>query len=100
MSKVLLTGISGFVGQHCAVELLKKGYAVRGSVRQLTAEKEVRHGIAKEVEEQNLLEFCQLNLLSDEGCQESRGKKSSIDFFYSCYGRGAKKGPLKSRKLD
>ena len=31
--KVLVTGISGYVGQHCAVELLKNGYTVRGSVR-------------------------------------------------------------------
>jgi dihydroflavonol-4-reductase len=30
MKKVLVTGISGFVGQHCAAELLRKGYAVRG----------------------------------------------------------------------
>ena len=36
MKKVLVTGISGFVGQHCATELLKKGYAVRGSVRSLS----------------------------------------------------------------
>ncbi len=40
--KVLLTGISGFVGQHCAVELLKNGYTVRGSVRNLSKEQEVR----------------------------------------------------------
>jgi dihydroflavonol-4-reductase len=31
--KVLLTGISGYIGNHCAVELLKNGYSVRGSVR-------------------------------------------------------------------
>lgn len=35
MSKpiVLITGISGFVGSHVAVELVKNGYAVRGTVR-------------------------------------------------------------------
>lgn len=32
-SKVLVTGVSGFVGQHCALELLKQGYLVKGSVR-------------------------------------------------------------------
>ena len=30
MKKVLVTGVSGYVGQHCAVELLKNGYKVRG----------------------------------------------------------------------
>ena len=41
MKKVLVTGISGFVAQHCAAELLKKGYAVRGSVRNLSKTDEV-----------------------------------------------------------
>jgi len=31
MKKVLVTGVLGYIGQHCAVELLKNGYAVRGS---------------------------------------------------------------------
>ena len=39
MKKVLVTGISGYIGQHCAVELSKNGYAVRGSVRSLSKRK-------------------------------------------------------------
>ena len=27
--KVLVTGVSGYIGQHCAVELLKNGYKVK-----------------------------------------------------------------------
>ena len=49
MKKVLVTGVSGFVGQHCAVELLKNGYAVKGSVRSLSRTEEVINGIKKEV---------------------------------------------------
>jgi hypothetical protein len=30
---VLITGISGFIARHCALELLSAGYAVRGTVR-------------------------------------------------------------------
>lgn len=67
MKKVLLTGISGFVGQHCAVQLLENGYRVRGSVRNLSKEQEVRKGIAKVIDAQNNLEFCELDLLSDKG---------------------------------
>ena len=67
MKKVLVTGISGFVGQHCATELLKKGYAVRGSVRSLSKTDEVVNGIKKEVETKGNLEFCELDLMKDEG---------------------------------
>jgi len=37
--KVLLTGISGYIANHCAVELLKNGYSVRGSLRSLSKKK-------------------------------------------------------------
>jgi dihydroflavonol-4-reductase len=67
MKKVLLTGISGFVGQHCAVQLLENGYAVRGSIRNLSKEQEVRKGIAKVIDAKNNLEFCELDLMSDKG---------------------------------
>lgn len=71
MKKVLVTGISGYVGQHCAAELLKKGYAVRGSVRSLAKTKEVTEGIGKVVDPKGNLEFCELNLMKDEGWEEA-----------------------------
>jgi dihydroflavonol-4-reductase len=67
MKKVLVTGISGFVGQHCAAELLKKGYAVRGSVRTLAKTDEVVNGIKKEIDPKGNLEFCELDLMKDAG---------------------------------
>jgi len=67
MKKVLVTGVSGFVGQHCAAELLKKGYAVRGSVRSMSKTDEVVKGISKEIDPQGNLEFCELNLMKDAG---------------------------------
>jgi len=30
---VLVTGATGFVAKHCIAELLRKGYRVRGTVR-------------------------------------------------------------------
>jgi dihydroflavonol-4-reductase len=65
--KVLLTGISGYIGNHCAVELLKHGYSVRGSVRSLSKSQKVIDAIKKEVDPKDNLEFCELNLLSDVG---------------------------------
>ncbi len=31
MEKVFLTGITGYIGQHCAAELLRQGYEVLGT---------------------------------------------------------------------
>jgi len=67
MKKVLVTGISGFVGQHCAAELLKKGYAVRGSVRSLLNTSVILEGITKEVDSKGNIEFCELDLMKDTG---------------------------------
>jgi len=67
MKKVLVTGISGFVGQHCAAELLKKGYLVRGSVRSFSKNDEVIKGISKEIDPKGNLEFCELDLMKDTG---------------------------------
>lgn len=71
MKKVLLTGISGYLGQHCAVELLRNGYAVRGSVRNLSKSDEVTKAIQKEIDPKGNLEFCVLNLLQDEGWDQA-----------------------------
>ena len=50
MKKVLLTGVSGYIGLHCAVELLKKGYSVRGSLRNLDKSANVVNAIKKEID--------------------------------------------------
>lgn len=65
--KVLLTGISGYIGNHCAVELLKNGYSVRGSVRSLSKFKQLTQVIKKEIDPKGNLEFCELDLLNDSG---------------------------------
>ena len=65
--KVLLTGISGYIGHHCAVELLKNGYSVRGSVRSLSKKEKVIESISKEIDSKDNLEFCELDLLKDKG---------------------------------
>ena len=69
--KVLLTGISGYIGNHCAVELLKNGYSVRGSVRSLLKSQKVIDAIKKEVDPKDNLEFCELDLLSDDGWDDA-----------------------------
>ncbi|PWJ42855.1 NAD-dependent epimerase/dehydratase family protein [Sediminitomix flava] len=71
MKKVFLTGISGYIGLHCAVELLKQGYAVKGSVRSISKAKSIIDVIKTQVDPKDNLEFCELNLLKDDGWDEA-----------------------------
>jgi nucleoside-diphosphate-sugar epimerase len=65
--RVLLTGISGFLGGHVALELLKQGYTVRGSVRNLAKADKVRATLAAHGAYLSRLELVELDLLSDAG---------------------------------
>ena len=42
MSKILVTGGSGFIGSHCILQLLAAGHEVRTTVRSLKREADVR----------------------------------------------------------
>ena len=45
MKTVLLTGASGYIGKHIALQLLNQGYSVRASVRSLSKSDEVRGAV-------------------------------------------------------
>ena len=62
--RVLVTGASGYIALHCILELLNNGYEVKGSLRDLNREDEVRKSLGNEFNNNNL-EFCKLNLLND-----------------------------------
>ena len=70
MRKVLVTGASGFIAEHCIIELLKNNYSVKGSLRSMNREQEVREAIKTEIDDANL-EFCKLDLLKDDGWQDA-----------------------------
>ena len=67
---VLVTGVSGFIAKHCAVDLLNHGYRVRGTVRSLAKSGAVRDTIAKHADPA-LLEFAEADLMSDKGWAEA-----------------------------
>lgn len=71
MKKILVTGVSGFIAQHCASQLLSKGYAVKGSVRSKQKQNEIIEGFKNNNIPIDNLEFCKLDLLNDEGWQEA-----------------------------
>jgi dihydroflavonol-4-reductase len=63
---VLITGISGFIARHCAVEMLKAGYGVRGTVRSLSRSAEVQASLGNHADVARL-EFAAADLESDAG---------------------------------
>ena len=77
--KVLVTGASGYIALHCILELLNKGYKVKGSLRNLNRESEVRKSLGTNSKNENL-DFCKLNLLNDEGWEEA-----ASDCDYLCH---------------
>ena len=68
---VLVTGASGFVAIHCVVQLLEQGYQVRGTLRTMTREKEVRETVRKYVNADNRLEFVNADLIQDAGWERA-----------------------------
>lgn len=68
---VVVTGITGFLGSHIAIQLLNQGFNVRGTLRSLERAKQTKQIIlnnAKGREAQ--LSFFECELLSDAGWQE------------------------------
>ncbi len=68
--KVLLTGISGWIAKHTAIELLNKGYEVLGTVRNKDLIDQTKETIKKHAPIEKL-SFIKLDLLKDDGWDES-----------------------------
>lgn len=68
---VLVTGGSGFLGGWCVVELLRRGYRVRTTVRDLSREPKVRATLASEVDAGDRLSVLAADLRRDDGWEEA-----------------------------
>ncbi len=68
---VLVTGGTGYVGGWCIVELLKRGYRVRTTVRSLSKEAQIRAAVAREVEADANLMVHAADLLDDAGWDDA-----------------------------
>ncbi|MFA5899691.1 MAG: NAD-dependent epimerase/dehydratase family protein [Hyphomicrobium sp.] len=65
--KVLVTGASGFIAKYVIAELLRQGYQVQATLRNLDRAGEARRGIAGAGASADGVTFFQADLLSDEG---------------------------------
>src|SRR5215212_6513415 len=68
---VLVTGGSGFLGGWCVIELLRRGYTVRTTVRSLSREPQVRAAVGSEVDPGDRLTVLAADLTGDEGWPEA-----------------------------
>lgn len=60
--KVLLTGITGFVASHTAIQLLEKGYHVTGTLRDMKRAASIKSIIAKHTSAINNLAFAEADI--------------------------------------
>jgi dihydroflavonol-4-reductase len=68
---VLVTGGSGFLGGWCVIELLRRGYSVRTTVRSLSREAQVRAAVGSEVDPGDRMTVLAADLTRDEGWAEA-----------------------------
>ena len=61
---VLVTGASGFIAKHCIAEALSRGYRVRGTLRHMGRQDEVRGAVG---ERGDRLSFVEADLTRDDG---------------------------------
>jgi len=63
--KVLLTGVTGFLGSHTAIQLLNKGYEVIGTLRNMKRADEIKQIIAKNTDNIDKLYFAEADLMDE-----------------------------------
>jgi dihydroflavonol-4-reductase len=69
--RVLVTGASGFLAQHVILQLLEKGYEVRGTLRSMKRADEVRAILGKYDARAASIEFVEADLGADAGWAEA-----------------------------
>ncbi len=69
--KILVTGISGFIAKHAALQLLNKGYEVRGTIRALNKAIQVKKSLEEAGADISRLSFAAADLSADEGWAEA-----------------------------
>jgi dihydroflavonol-4-reductase len=72
-SDVVVTGATGLIAKHTVAEFLKRGHAVRGTVRNLARADDVRRAVTRLGAPIDRLSFAAADLLSDQGWHEAIG---------------------------
>ncbi|WP_432719645.1 aldehyde reductase [Jeongeupia wiesaeckerbachi] len=89
---ILITGLSGFIAKQCALELLKHGYSVRGTVRRMAKADEARATLAKYCDTTKLTAV-EADLLSDAGWADAMEGVGGVLHVASPFPTGEPKDP-------
>ncbi len=71
MKTVLVTGGSGFLGSWCVIDLLRRGYVVRATVRDLSREAGLRAAVAGEIDVSDQLSVVVADLREEAGWERA-----------------------------
>jgi len=89
---VLVTGASGFIGTHCLIQLLEKGYRVRGTLRSMDRSDSIREIVGKHAKTDKL-DFVECDLTADSGWDQAMQGCSYVLHIASPLPRVAPKDP-------
>lgn len=71
MAQILVTGASGFIALHCIEQLLGQGHEVRGTVRSLSREAELKQALTKAGRDTKNFSLFEADLTKPEGWDEA-----------------------------
>ena len=71
MEKVFVSGGTGYIALHSISALIKKGFNVKTSLRDMARKSEVINSVSKIVDCDDRIEFCELDLLKDDGWDDA-----------------------------
>ena len=71
MEKVFVSGGTGYIALHSISALIKKGFNVKTSLRDMARKSEVTNSVSKIVDCDDRIEFCELDLLKDDGWDDA-----------------------------
>ena len=70
-ARFLVTGASGFIAMHLIELLLSRGHRVRGTLRQMDREPELREALSRRTPVDDRLELVRAELNSDDGWRDA-----------------------------